>query len=104
MTEQEEWDLEQRAFQCANEPNVSMHVRDLVKDLWTAYCDLQTEFNALGGTSPVSSSKYIVVDRDSDDEPWNLVSWYFHESIEDAEASITINAVRDQTKIVRVDL
>jgi len=38
----EEWDLEQRAFSAANDPAAPEHVKELVRDLWKAYCAAPT--------------------------------------------------------------
>ena len=34
-----EWELEQRAFHAANDPNLSPDVRRLIQDLWREVCD-----------------------------------------------------------------
>jgi hypothetical protein len=35
----EEWELEQRVFHAANDPNLNPDVRRLIKELWQEVCD-----------------------------------------------------------------
>ncbi len=37
--EKEEWELEQKVFQAANDPNNSLHVRELLKELWAQFVE-----------------------------------------------------------------